>query len=131
MASLSSIEMINNFNNSELKYLLDKQREDEQIDTILHISSTIINISSIVLSTLAGIQWHYLSFVAIGLSSGTVLFGATIKANTQVMINNNITINYLLKSLKINETVPLLNNLTPTQTTPVNTPNSFFSKYNI
>ena len=54
--TLTPIEMIANFNNSELKDLLSKQKEYERIDTISHVLSTTINISSIVLSTLAGIQ---------------------------------------------------------------------------
>ena len=74
MTSLSPFEMIANFNNSELKDLLDKQKEYERIDTILHVLATTINISSIVLSTLAGFQWYYLSFVALGMSAGTVFF---------------------------------------------------------
>ena len=120
--TLTPANMVVNFNNSELQSLLNKQREYERIDTVLHISSTIINISSMVLSTLAGIHFEFLAFIALGCSAGTVALGATIKANTQAMINNNTTINNLLKSLKINETVPLLNNVTPTPT-PVNTPN--------
>ena len=115
MAFFSAADMINNFDNSELNDLLDKQKEYERIDTILHISSTIINVASIVLSTLSGIQWHYLSFVALGMSSGSVLFSGAIKANTNAMINNNTTINNLLKSLKINATVPLLD-ITPAPT---------------
>ena len=120
MTSLSPIQMIANFNNSELQSLLNKQREYEQIDTILHISSTIINISSMVLWTLAGIQFQYMAFVALGCSAGTVALSGAIKANTNNLINNNTTINNLLKSLKVNATVTLLDDTTPT---PVSTPN--------
>ena len=91
--------MVTNFTNSELKDLLEKK-----LDTILHVIATTINISSIVLSTLAGIIWAYLAFAAVGCSSGTVLFSAAIKTNTQAMTNNNTNINNLLKTLKINET---------------------------
>ena len=118
--TLSPIDMINSFNDSNLKDLLKKQKEYERIDTILHISSTIINISTMVLSTLAGIHFEYLAFVALGCSAGTVALGGAIKANTQAMINNNITKNNLLKSLKIYMTVSLLDDTSPT---PVSTPN--------
>ena len=64
MASLSPIEMVQIFNNSELNDILDIQKEYERIDTILHISSTIVNVASVILSTLAGIHWEYLAFVA-------------------------------------------------------------------
>ena len=73
--------------------------------------------------TLATYAHHYLSFVALGMSAGTVFFSGAIKANTQAMINNNTTINNLLKSLKINMTVPLLDN-TPTTPTPAPTPSN-------
>ena len=120
MASLSPIEMINNYNNNELKDLSDKQKDYEQIDTILHVTAATINVASVILSTLAGIHWEYLAFVAMGCSAGTVALSGAIKANTINLINNNTTINNLLKQLKINTTVPLLD---ATQTTPVNTPN--------
>ena len=112
--------MINNFNDSNLKDLLDTQQEYERIDTILHVLAATISVASMVLSTLAGIHFEYLAFVAMGCSAGTVALSGAIKANTINLINNNTTINNLLKQLKINTTVPLLD---ATQTTPVNTPN--------
>ena len=63
----------------ELKDLLAKQKIYENLDTILHISCTLINISSMVLSTLAGIHFGYLAFVALGFSGGTVALGAAKK----------------------------------------------------
>ena len=114
--TLSPVDMINNFNSSELKDLLDKQKEYERIDNILHVTVATINI----LSTLAGIHWEYLAFVAMGCSAGTVALSGAINANTNNLINNNTTINNLLKSLKIYMTVPLLDDTPPT---PVSTPN--------
>ena len=111
--------MINNFNSDEIKGLLEKQKEYERIDDLLHVLAATINVASVILSTLAGIHWEYLAFVAMGCSAGTVALSGAIKANTNNLINNNTTINNLLKSLKINATVPLLDN-TPT---PVSTPN--------
>ena len=97
--TLSPVSMIANFNNSELQSLLNKQKEYDHLETILHIPSAIINISSMVLSTLAGIHFGYLAFVALGFSAGTVALGGAIKANTHAMINNNQLINDLLKEI--------------------------------
>ena len=51
-------------------------------------------------STLAGIHWDNLSFVALGCSNGTAIFTGAIKANTSNLINNNKLIKDLLKDLK-------------------------------
>ena len=115
--TLSPIDMINNFNSSELKDLLDKQKDYERIDNILHVTAATINIASVILSTLAGIRF---AFVAMGCSAGTVALSGAINTNTNNLINNNTTINNLLKSLKINMSIPLLDNTSPT---PVSTPN--------
>ena len=40
MTSPSATDTINNFNNSELKDLLDKQKEYEKFDTISHALAT-------------------------------------------------------------------------------------------
>ena len=119
--TLTSIEMINNYNSEELKDLLNKQRECERIDATLHILAATINVASVVLSTLAGIRFEYLAFVATGCSAGTVALSGAVKANTNNLINNNTTINILLKSLKINASVPLLDGTTPAPT-PAATP---------
>ena len=42
MASHDATDMTNNFNNSEIKDLLDKQKEYEKFDTILHALLTTI-----------------------------------------------------------------------------------------
>ena len=52
-----------------------------------------INVASVILSTLAGIHWEYLAFVAMGCSAGTVALSGAIKADTNNLINNNSTIN--------------------------------------
>ena len=72
--TLSPVETIANFNISELKYLLDKQKEYERIDAILHVLAETTSIASMIFSTLSGIHWEYLSYVALGCSTSTVFF---------------------------------------------------------
>ena len=75
-----------------------------------------INVASMVLSTLAGVHFEYLAFVALGCSAGTVALSVEINANTNNLINSNTIINNLLKDLRINETIPIDIAPTPTPT---------------